>query len=247
MPCVIVIISMKIGLNVTLVHQEKQAGDICVMAWGLAMIVVKANTAAVADVNSAIRANTQTKKVEAVVKTVLQENILHIKAEPETVNVQVVQMVTCQARAPQGARLALQGSTKQVVPFAMFVTWVRDQTLAQHLAPIAPPANTEPVIIYGAQRFPLIIAWIVHLAGDQTLAQHRAPNAPPVNTIPVILVKTAMQAMVPRLVHQAKRVVGLVPKVRVLYQEAHARHVLRANTKTKLLKALVNYVLRVNI
>ena len=60
-------------------------------------------------------------------------------------------------------------------------------------------------------------------------------------------VKDVMQAMVPRLVHQIKQVVGLVPKVRVLYQEAHAPTVLRANTKTKLLKALVNYVLRVNI
>lgn len=101
----------------------------------------------------------------------------------------------------------------------------------------APPANTIPVILVR----------IVGRVLDQTLAQHRAANAPPVNTIPVILVKTAMQAMVPRLVHQAKQVVGLVPKVRVLYQEAHAPTVLRANTKTKQLKALVNYVPMVDI
>ena len=119
----------------------------------------------------------------------------------------------------------------QVVPM------VRYQAVGLVFAPDALPANTIPVILVR----------VVPMVGYQALVKHRAANAPPVNTIPVILVKTAMQAMVPRLVHQAKRVVGLVPKVRVLYQEAHARHVLRANTKTKLLKAPVNYVPMVDI
>jgi hypothetical protein len=114
---------------------------------------------------------------------------------------------------------------------------VGDQTVGLDRAPDALPANTIPVILVR----------VVPMVGDQTLAQHHAPNAMPANTIPTILVTTVMQAMVRRQVHQAKQVVGLVPKARVLYQEAHARHVLRANTKTKLLKALVNYVLRVNI
>ena len=85
------------------------------------------------------------------------------------------------------------------------------------------------------------------MVGYQALVKHRAANAPPVNTIPVILVKTAMQAMVPRLVHQAKQVVGIVPKVRFLYQEARARHVLRANTKTNLVKTIVSCVALVDI
>ena len=119
----------------------------------------------------------------------------------------------------------------QVVPVVGY------QTVGLDRAPDALPANTIPVIL----------VMVVPMVGYQTLAQHRAANAPPVNTIPVILVKTAMQAMVPRLVHQAKQVVGLVPKVRVLYQEASAPAVLRVNTKTRLLKALVNYVLRAHI
>ena len=59
--------------------------------------------------------------------------------------------------------------------------------------------------------------------------------------------KIVMQAMVPRRARQAKQVVGLVPKVRVLYQEARAPAVLRAHTKTKLLESSVNYVLRAPI
>lgn len=47
-------------VDVKIVHQEKQAGGMCVMAWGLAKIVVEARTAAAADVNPAHRANIKT-------------------------------------------------------------------------------------------------------------------------------------------------------------------------------------------
>ena len=127
---------------------------------------------------------------------------------------------------------------------------------AHHRALHAPLANTIPLLLVKTAMQvnirPLVRRHVRHVVSVniRPVVRRNARHVLPANTNTKQAnrdVTIATRVMVPRLVHQAKQVVGLVPKVRVLYQEAHARHVLRANTKTKLLKALVNYVLRVNI